>query len=134
MLEAFPCPEADKAAPEIAARVTCGFLTVPSNHAVPDGRVFKLAIAIIRPETRSFETPLVVLHGGPGGHLVPFAVASASRQLYRGRDVILFDQRGAGLSSRAFARGWRGNWSRRWPRPACRGGARGAERTRARLP
>lgn len=104
-LEAFPCPGADKAAPETAARVTCGFLTVPSNHAAPDGRSFKLAVAIIRPETRSIETPLIVLHGGPGGHLVPFAVDAARRQLYRGRDVILFDQRGAGLSEPGFCKG-----------------------------
>lgn len=82
-------------------RLTCGTLKVPEDRSLPDGRQVELAVVRIhydgadpRPE------PVVYLHGGPGAGTLASGVAGRaefSRQLRR--DLIVFDQRGTGLSS-----------------------------------
>ena len=88
--------------------VRCGTVDVPLDHDDADGASIKLAVAIV-PATAPdpAEDPLLILAGGPGEHLVaslpglaagdsPFAAA------FERRDLILVDQRGAGLSQPAL--------------------------------
>jgi pimeloyl-ACP methyl ester carboxylesterase len=79
-------------------RVVCGTLTVPEERARPDGRSVKLAVATIHPKTAVTDPdPVVFLMGGPGAS----GLANIGEFLTRdfgSRDVIVFDQRGSGLS------------------------------------
>ena len=84
-----------------AARPECGFLVVAQDRKKVAGGTFKLAVVILRPAPSSTEPPLVFLHGGPsgpggirGGEMAN-AVAWSTKL---NRDLIVFDQRGAGLS------------------------------------
>ncbi len=84
-------------------QVDCGYLTVPEDHANPDGPQIQLAVAVVRsPNPDKEPDPVLFLQGGPGGELL----SVASYYLNRGnlaamllqRDVILVDQRGIGYS------------------------------------
>ncbi|SFZ84653.1 TAP-like protein [Devosia enhydra] len=86
--------------------VLCGTLTVPENHDLPGGRALGLEFAVLKAKTRFPEAdPLVHLHGGPGGGVVDqlagyAQIFDAWRQT---RDIVLFDQRSAGLSDSSVA-------------------------------
>jgi pimeloyl-ACP methyl ester carboxylesterase len=88
------------------ASIDCGELVVPLDRSQPDGQEVRLAVAIIRYDGLDPQPdPIVYLEGGPGGH----ALLRLSREYDRftplletGRDVIVFDQRGAGSSSLSF--------------------------------
>ena len=54
--------------PASVARPECGWLIVPEVHVAPNERTFRLAVAIYRARERSEALPLLLLHGGPGGH------------------------------------------------------------------
>lgn len=93
------------ATPEIVGEtIICGTVTVPENHDAPDnGQTVDLAFAILRAETTyPADDPLVYLHGGPGignlDHGLTF-MAEAFAPFRATRDVIIFDQRAAGISS-----------------------------------
>ena len=65
-----------------------------------DPDVVRLAVEVFRARERSGAPPLVLLHGGPGG---PGGIRSYSEGIARSpyprsRDVVVYDQRGAGLS------------------------------------
>jgi pimeloyl-ACP methyl ester carboxylesterase len=47
-------------------QVVCHWLVVPEAREKPNGRTVRLAVAVIRTATPA-ATPLVMLHGGPGG-------------------------------------------------------------------
>ena len=89
-------------------KLECGYLTVLQDRAKPTGRTFKLAVAILRPATQTNEPPLVFLHGGPSG---PGGIRSGEMGLALSwstklhRDLIVYDQRGAGLSEPALCIG-----------------------------
>lgn len=77
--------------------VVCGYLTVPAEHARPDGPTIQLAVAIIKsldPDPKS--DPLVLAQGGPGGSTIEtYALPLLTSSILRAdRDIILFDQRG----------------------------------------
>lgn len=80
--------------------VECGSIEIPSTGGSLDP--IRVAFARFRAETPSQADPVIYLHGGPGG-----AVLSAADRLYgpvvspfiAERDVIIYDQRGAGESS-----------------------------------
>jgi pimeloyl-ACP methyl ester carboxylesterase len=81
-------------------RVECGVLTVPEDRAHPKRGDVRLAVAIIRSAVPDpLPDPIVYFSGGPG--------ESARNQTERflgldfggRRDVILFDQRGTGVST-----------------------------------
>ena len=79
--------------------VTCHTLTVPADWGNPDdGDEVVLPVARLHAEGVADDVaPVVVLHGGPGGSLLDAAPVGRSKS--RGvaaRDVILWDQRGAG--------------------------------------
>ncbi|MCP5025517.1 MAG: alpha/beta hydrolase [Actinomycetia bacterium] len=82
--------------------VRCGWLTTPENPEKPDGEKVRLHFAVISSESENpAPDPVVYLHGGPGGGVLPW-LANASdfviEPFIADRDVIVIDQRGAGLS------------------------------------
>ena len=81
-------------------RRECGWLVVPESRDRPTPNVVRLAVEVFRARERSGAPPLVLLHGGPGG---PGGIRSYSEGIARSpyprsRDVVVYDQRGAGLS------------------------------------
>ena len=88
--------------------VECGYLTVPEQHARPDGPTIQLAVAIVKshdPNRRP--DPLVMLQGGPGGSTIDlFSQAlflPPADALRADRDIVLFDQRGTLYSKPSLA-------------------------------
>lgn len=101
--EPAPCPTPVPAGLEDGRNVRCGSLIVPESRAAADGRMLSLFVMIVRPEGAPKPDPIVHLIGGPGGSTEAYAtvlggdfgVGTATRT---GRELILFDQRGAGRS------------------------------------
>lgn len=86
--------------------VICGRVDVPEDHDGTDGETIPLAFAILKSRsTAPASDPVIYLHGGPGGHTVQDIPMNAGLFdfLRDRRDIILFDQRGAGLSDRTVA-------------------------------
>ncbi len=87
--------------------VECGWLTVPEDHAQPDGKTIKLAVARFKSDaSKPQPDPIVYLEGGPGGSPLKSSILSQF-DVYYGplldkRDLILFDQRGTGYSQPAL--------------------------------
>ncbi len=87
--------------------VECGWLIVPEDHAKPDGKTIKLAVARFKSDASKPEPdPIVYLEGGPGGSPLqgisrPVRCRLSARWCAK-RDVILFDQRGTGYSQPAL--------------------------------
>lgn len=88
------------------AMTECGWLIVPEDWTHPQGQKLKLPVVIYRalnPDTSL--SPVVFLAGGPGGH--PLGDNGKYLNPWRreadfsfpGRTLIVFDQRGTGLSS-----------------------------------
>ena len=81
-------------------RRECGWLVVPESRDRASTTTVRLAVEIFRAREPSGAPPLVSLHGGPGGvggiRLYSEGVARGPLRLHR--DVVLYDQRGAGLS------------------------------------
>lgn len=89
--------------------ISCGYLTVPERHENPDGPKIQLAVGILAPVGgEAVDTPLVVLNGGPGQDSTVILQALAmpaipTSQLRQNRQVIVFDQRGVGVSQPSLA-------------------------------
>jgi pimeloyl-ACP methyl ester carboxylesterase len=83
--------------------VRCGALVVPENRDDPTGRSLRLAVAIFKnPGGATSADPIVYLSGGPGGSALE-DIGSSFGILFggltpAGRDIVVFDQRGVGLS------------------------------------
>jgi pimeloyl-ACP methyl ester carboxylesterase len=90
--EPIPCPDGITA-------TECGYVSVPEDHANPDGAQIRLAVAISRAENAAPD-PLFFLVGGPGEDGLVYSVMS---QFITDRDVVVFDQRGAGRSEPTLA-------------------------------
>ena len=85
----------------------CGYLTVPAEYDDPAAGTYEIAVAVF-PATgeRSTDVPVVYLEGGPGSNALEGTEVSGGRflePLNETRDVIIFDQRGAGFSRPSFA-------------------------------
>ncbi len=86
----------------------CGYLTVPEQHAVPDGPSIQLAVAIVKSITTpaAASDPLVMLQGGPGGSTIDTYIQLIGlgrlNELRMDRDLVLFDQRGTLYSKPAL--------------------------------
>lgn len=80
--------------------ITCGSVEVPSDPGDPGGAVVTLAVARIHREgADAGAPPILVLHGGPGGNVLASAPTGlAGLAALDERDLIAFDQRGAGRS------------------------------------
>ena len=81
-------------------RRECGWLVVPESRDHTTANTVRLAVEVFRALDPSGAPPLVLLHGGPGG---PGAIRLYSQGIARSaypkhRDVVLYDQRGAGFS------------------------------------
>jgi pimeloyl-ACP methyl ester carboxylesterase len=88
-------------------QVDCGYLTVPEQRADPDTRLIRLAVAIFHPPGGATKPdPLIYLSGGPGASVleaVRYQFDLLSKPAFEtGRDLVLFDQRGVGLSQPAL--------------------------------
>ncbi len=85
----------------------CGWLTVPENRAVDNGREVRIHVAIFPsddPDPRP--DPIVYLDGGPGGETLDalvFSFEDVWAPLLTDRDLIFFDQRGVGNSEPSLA-------------------------------
>jgi pimeloyl-ACP methyl ester carboxylesterase len=85
----------------------CGYLIAPADRDNPDSGVVQLAVAILRhPDGDPEADPILYLEGGPGGSALEFLNLIYERRFApvfeAGRDIILFDQRGVGLSRPAL--------------------------------
>jgi pimeloyl-ACP methyl ester carboxylesterase len=99
--EPGPCPFERG---EWAADVTleCGSLVVPERRERPSGRTLRLAVVILRGPAGGLP-PLVLLHGGPGQRGIDeYLRPIATSPLPRMREVVIYDQRGAGYSEPAL--------------------------------
>lgn len=87
-------------------RATCYRLAVPEDRDHADGRLITLPVAVLSvPATRRHADPVVYLTGGPGSAVGLYPNTMKEWWPYidavpwlHGRDLILMDQRGAGLS------------------------------------
>jgi pimeloyl-ACP methyl ester carboxylesterase len=87
--EAAPCPVP---APDT---VECGHLIVPEDHAKPEGRTLRLAIAILPSHSEApAPDPVVYLEGGPGGSALSGLEFWLTSLFLDDRDLILLEQRG----------------------------------------
>ena len=90
------------------ARRECGWLVVPESRDRPTPSTVRLAVEIFRAKEPSGVPPLVVLHGGPGGpggiRLYSAGIAKGPLPLHR--DVVIYDQRGAGSSEPKLCRAY----------------------------
>ncbi|MCY4530537.1 MAG: alpha/beta fold hydrolase [Chloroflexi bacterium] len=81
--------------------VQCGNLVVPENRSDPNSGTIKLHVMVFGTSSRNpAPDPLLYLAGGPGSSIVetsPYQLPLFSRFLEE-RDVIVFDQRGVGVS------------------------------------
>ena len=106
-----PCPLALPPNEVEGQSVTCGYVTLPENYGLPEGRQGELSYAVLHSRSPAPSAdPVVFLHGGPGSSLIdnldnavnqeldPFV--SLYGPLRETRDVVLFDQRGSKFSSR----------------------------------
>lgn len=86
--------------------VICGRVSVPENHDADTGATIPLAFAILKSRSVApAPDPVIYLHGGPGGYTVqaiPFN-ATIFDFLRDRRDIVLFDQRGSGISDQTIA-------------------------------
>ena len=78
----------------------CGWLVAPEVRSRPEGRTVRLPVMVLRASKPDGSPPLVMVHGGPGGPggIQTWAPAIARGPMREGRDVVVYDQRGAGLS------------------------------------
>lgn len=85
--------------------IECGYVIVPEDRSQPAGRTIKIGLAIVKSHSpRPQPDPVIVLNGGPGGRLIEY-LPDALRlfdMLLATRDVIFYDQRGAGWSQPAL--------------------------------
>ncbi|MFQ5857465.1 MAG: alpha/beta hydrolase [Anaerolineae bacterium] len=99
--EEGPCPfDVPEDAP-----VVCGFVVVPEDHSNPNGPTIRLALAVLKDQSEEHQPdPVILLAGGPGEKTVANApaLAPALAPIHPNRDLIVFDQRGVGLSEPAL--------------------------------
>ncbi|CAN5857173.1 hypothetical protein BH24CHL6_BH24CHL6_07100 [soil metagenome] len=81
----------------LGRQTDCGDLIVAENRSRPDGRRISLHVAIQRTYSpRAAPDPVVYLDGGPGAS--PLLDGFWTDPFLEDRDLIVFDQRGVGLS------------------------------------
>ncbi|WP_350293949.1 alpha/beta hydrolase [uncultured Croceitalea sp.] len=61
---------------------------------------FKIAYTHLKSQDLIKKSPIVYLHGGPGGYIHSSVINALSEFTESGHDVYLYDQRGSGLSDR----------------------------------
>jgi pimeloyl-ACP methyl ester carboxylesterase len=80
-----------------------GYLTVPENRNIKNGRTIRLGVSLLKSsDPHTTKAPLVILHGGPGGKIVGF-YSPQYEKLRKDRDIVCIDQRGSGSSEPVFS-------------------------------
>lgn len=105
LFEPAPCPM-PLPDDEVEGRTAiCGYDLVPEDRARPDSPTIRLAVLILKSSAADpAPGPVFYLAGGPGGSgLSDNRDPSAWAEVRRQRDVIVFDQRGAGSSRPSLA-------------------------------
>jgi len=105
VFEAAPCPFTLPPDEVEGETLTCGFVVVPEERSDPESPSIRIALAVFKSESDSpAPDPVILLSGGPGEKTLANAVAASSILAgFRGdRDLIIFDQRGVGLSEPAL--------------------------------
>lgn len=113
-----PCLLASPGLP--ATRARCGQVEVPRDRSRADAGTLVVGFAVLAATgERAAPDPIVVLPGGPGqaGTEVAALVGAALDRARQDRDVVLFDPRGTGRSSRLSCRD-HADLATRWSRPA----------------
>ncbi|MBN1584103.1 MAG: alpha/beta fold hydrolase [Anaerolineae bacterium] len=85
--------------------IECGAVTVPEDHARPNGESIRLAVAIVHSvSTNPAPDPVLFIAGGPGGRTLDSLSfwLDYMNPLLAKRDLIFFDQRGTGYSEPAL--------------------------------
>lgn len=81
----------------------CYTISVPADWSEPDnGERVKLPVSVFRALDGDSDDAVVYLEGGPGGNSIesaPFSYGTLLAPFHATRDIVIFDQRGAGLSS-----------------------------------
>jgi len=92
-------PRECELAPDFSVTVECSWLLVPMDRDKPRGETIRLAVAVLKSSAaQPAPDPVVYLEGGPGGFVVEDLESFADEPFLESRDLILFDQRGTGLS------------------------------------
>ncbi|CAG0932479.1 Tripeptidyl aminopeptidase [Thermoflexales bacterium] len=89
----FPIP--------IGYRIDCGFVSVPEDRTQANGPAIKLGLALVHSSSaKPASDPIFFLNGGPGGAIVAALpnMLQAFDPILSTRDMLFFDQRGAGWS------------------------------------
>src|SRR5215510_4625031 len=74
---------------------SCGYLTVPENRSVPNGRTIRLLVARVKAATSAPRPdPIVYLAGGPGGAGTLSALGVVAGSMNADREIIFVNQRG----------------------------------------
>lgn len=104
-LDTTTCPFDLPPGYEQGKSVDCGFVTAPQRHRQANGPTLRLAVVRFRsPYAPADPTPIFYLSGGPGVQNRQTVAAFNGRSLgFIGtHDMVLFDQRGVGLSQPAI--------------------------------
>ncbi|MEW1640740.1 MULTISPECIES: alpha/beta hydrolase [unclassified Streptomyces] len=83
----------------------CASVKVPLDHANPHGKQITLALSRVPHTAKTYQGPLLVNPGGPGGSgltLAGFVASSLPKAVASQYDVIGFDPRGVGRSTPAL--------------------------------
>ncbi|MFG2681604.1 alpha/beta hydrolase [Streptomyces sp. NPDC048392] len=102
---AAAAPHWKKCATEDYPTLQCASLKVPLDHGRPRGRQITLALSRVPHTAATYQGPLLVNPGGPGGSgltLAGFVASSLPAKVAAQYDVIGFDPRGVGRSSPAL--------------------------------
>ncbi|MEV7082697.1 alpha/beta hydrolase [Streptomyces sp. NPDC093516] len=94
-----------KCATDAYPTLQCASLKVPLDHRRPRGRQITLALSRVPHTARTYQGPLLVNPGGPGGSgltLAGFVASALPKQVAAQYDVIGFDPRGVGASKPAL--------------------------------
>ena len=88
------------AAGNLSVEAQCATLSVPENHAAPEGRKIELAIAFVPADGMAEPDPVYMIAGGPGQSALDSypMLGDAFRDVNRSRNVVLVDARGTGRS------------------------------------
>ena len=80
-------------------RIDCHWLVVPENRDDPKSQEINIAVAVMHSLSDDpAPDPVVFLAGGPGGAAIETLENFVTSPMLETRDLVLFDQRGVGLS------------------------------------
>lgn len=96
-LEPADCPFAHEEWAK-GLKADCRWMIVPLNRNREQGTSARLFVVLLPAGRPSGKPPLVLLHGGPGESAMPRMVRGARAQEPLERDLVIYDQRGAGRS------------------------------------